>query len=135
FGALGLSKLIGTEFVPVPGKGEIRIKFETPVDLSLEYSQAKLQQVGEIIRQQPDVKAIYGVINGATERGKNHVSLRVTVTPRTEREKTLNDLNNEFRQRLQSVAGISITSAASADETVSGGQKPIMISIKGPDLD
>jgi HAE1 family hydrophobic/amphiphilic exporter-1 len=75
------------------------------------------------------------VINGATDRGKNHVSLRVTVTPRTEREKTLNDLNNEFRQRLQSVAGISITSVASADETVSGGQKPIMISIKGPDLD
>ncbi|MGY6469228.1 hypothetical protein ACXIUR_23735, partial [Vibrio parahaemolyticus] len=66
---------------------------------------------------------------------KNHVSLRVTVTPRTEREKTLNELNNEFRQRLQSVAGISITSVASADETVSGGQKPIMISIKGPDLD
>jgi HAE1 family hydrophobic/amphiphilic exporter-1 len=135
FGALGLSKLIGTEFVPVPDKGEIRIKFETPVDSSLEYSQAKLQQVDQIIRQHPDVKATYGVINGATDRGKNHVSLRVTVTPRTEREKTLNDLNNEFRQRLQSVAGISITSVASADETVSGGQKPIMISIKGPDLD
>lgn len=46
----------------------------------------------------------------------------------------MNDLNNEFRQRLQSVGGITITSVASADETVSGGQKPIMISIKGPDL-
>ena len=34
-----LIKLIGTEFVPVPDKGEIRIKFETPVDASLEYSQ------------------------------------------------------------------------------------------------
>ncbi|WP_180083073.1 efflux RND transporter permease subunit [Acinetobacter sp. YH12102] len=135
FGALGLSKLIGTEFVPVPDKGEIRIKFETPVDSSLEYSQAKLQQVDQIIRQHPDVKATYGVINGVTDRGKNHVSLRVTVTPRIEREKSLTELNNEFRQRLQSVAGISITSVASADETVSGGQKPIMISIKGPDLD
>lgn len=135
FGALGLSKLIGTEFVPVPDKGEIRIKFETPVDSSLEYSQAKLQQVDQIIRKHPDVRATYGVINGVTDRGKNHVSLRVTVTPRTEREKTLNDLNNEFRERLQSVGGITITSVASADETVSGGQKPIMISIKGPDLD
>ncbi|WP_159516129.1 efflux RND transporter permease subunit [Acinetobacter sp. 18QD2AZ41W] len=135
FGALGLSKLIGTEFVPVPDKGEIRIKFETPVDSSLEYSQAKLKQVDHIIRQHPDVKATYGVINGVTDRGKNHVSLRVTVTPRIEREKSLTELNNEFRQRLQSVAGISITSVASADETVSGGQKPIMISIKGPDLD
>ena len=135
FGALGLSKLIGTEFVPVPDKGEIRIKFETPVDSSLEYSQAKLQQVDQIIRKHPDVRATYGVINGVTDRGKNHVSLRVTVTPRTEREKTLNELNNEFRERLQSVGGITITSVASADETVSGGQKPIMISIKGPDLD
>src|SRR5690606_36420599 len=70
FGALGLSKLIGTEFVPVPDKGEIRIKFETPVDSSLEYSQAKLQQVDHIIRQHPDVKATYGVINGVTDRGK-----------------------------------------------------------------
>ncbi|WP_347453017.1 efflux RND transporter permease subunit [Acinetobacter thermotolerans] len=135
FGALGLSKLIGTEFVPVPDKGEIRIKFETPVDASLEYSQAKLKQVDEIIRKHPDVRATYGVINGVTDRGKNHVSLRVTVTPRTEREKTLTDLNNEFRDRLKSVGGITITSVASADETVSGGQKPIMISIKGPDLD
>ncbi len=134
FGALGLSKMIGTEFVPVPDKGEIRIKFETPVDATLEYSQAKLQQVEQVIRQHPDTRGTYGVINGLTDRGKNHVSIRVTVTPRTEREKSLSDLNNEFRERLKSIAGISVTSVASADETVSGGQKPIMISIKGPDL-
>ena len=134
FGALGLSKLIGTEFVPIPDKGEIRIKFETPVDASLEYSQAKLLQVDKIIQQHPDVRATYAVINGVTDRGKNHVSIRVTVTPRTERKKSLTDLNNEFRQRLQQVGGITVTSIASADETVSGGQKPVMISIKGPDL-
>ena len=134
-GALGLSKLIGTEFVPVPDKGEIRVKFETPVDASIEYSQAKLKQVDQIIRQHPHVRATYGVINGVTDRGKNHVSIRVTVTPRQERTQTLSELNNEFRERLKSVAGITVTSVASADETVSGGQKPVMISIKGPDLD
>ncbi|AMW79561.1 nodulation protein NolG [Acinetobacter sp. TGL-Y2] len=134
-GALGLSKLIGTEFVPVPDKGEIRIKFETPVDASIEYSQAKLKQVDQIIRQHPHVRATYAVINGVTDRGKNHVSIRVSVTPRQERTQTLSELNNEFRERLKSVAGITVTSVASADETVSGGQKPVMISIKGPDLD
>lgn len=134
FGALGLSKLIGTEFVPVPDKGEIRIKFETPVDASLEYSQAKLLQVEQIIRQNPEVRNTYGIINGVTDRGKNHISLRVTVTPRQQRKQTLNDLNNQLRQRLQSVAGIMVTSVASADEVVSGGQKPVLISIKGPDL-
>lgn len=134
FGALGLSKLIGTEFVPVPDKGEIRIKFETPVDASLEYSQAKLKQVDQIIRQHPQVISTYGSVNSLTDRGKNHVNLRVKVTPRNERKQTLTELNNEFRERLQTVAGIRVTSVASADETVSGGQKPVMISIKGPDL-
>ena len=135
FAALGLSKLIGTEFVPVPDKGEIRVKFETPVDASLEYSQAKLKQVDQIIRQHPQVRSTYGVINGVTDRGKNHVSIRVSVTPRQERTETLSELNNQLRNRLKSVAGITVTSVASADETVSGGQKPVMISIKGPDLD
>ena len=59
----------------------------------------------------------------------------MTVTPRHEREQTLNDLNNDLRNRLQQVGGITITSVASADEVVSGGRKPIQISIKGPDLD
>ncbi|WP_179999372.1 efflux RND transporter permease subunit [Acinetobacter sp. YH12239] len=135
FGALALSKMVGTEFVPVPDKGEIRIKFETPVDASLEYSQAKLKQVESIIRQHPEVKGTYGVINGVTDRGKNHVSIRVSLSPRQERSQTLTDLTNEFRDRLQTVAGITLTSIASADETVSGGQKPVMISIKGPELD
>nr|WP_174506578.1 efflux RND transporter permease subunit [Acinetobacter sp. Marseille-Q1620] len=135
FGAFALSKMIGTEFVPVPDKGSIRIKFETPVDASLQYTQAKLQQVEKIIRQHPQVQSTYGVINATTNKGKNHVSLRVELTPRQERAQTLNDLNNEFRARLTSIAGITVTSVASADEVVSGGQKPIMISIKGQDLD
>jgi len=135
FGAFALSKLIGTEFVPTPDKGSIRVKFETPVDASLQYTQAKLQQVENIIRQHPEVQTTYGVINGMTDRGKNHGSIRVTVTPRHEREQTLNDLNNDLRNRLQQVGGITITSVASADEVVSGGRKPIQISIKGPDLD
>ena len=135
FGALALSKMIGTEFVPIPDKGEIRIKFETPVDASLEYTEAKLKQVDQIVRQNPLVISTYGVINGATDRGKNHVSLKVSIIPRQQRTETLTDINNEFRSRLENIAGISITSVASADETVSGGQKPIMISIKGQDLE
>ncbi|HBU86483.1 MAG TPA: nodulation protein NolG [Acinetobacter sp.] len=134
FAALGLSKLIGTEFVPTPDKGEVRIQFETPVDASLEYTQAKLHQVDEIIRQFPDVVSTYGVVNSEVDSGKNHAGLGVTLKPKQERSSDLNTLNNEFRDRLQSVAGIRVTSVAAAQDSVSGGQKPIMISIKGSDL-
>ncbi|GAA5558973.1 multidrug resistance protein MdtB [Acinetobacter schindleri] len=132
--ALGLSKLIGTEFVPVPDKGEIRIQFETPVDASLEYTQAKLHQVDQIIRQFPDVVSTYGVVNSTINSGKNHAGLGVTLKPKQERSSDLATLNNEFRDRLQTVAGIHVTSVAAAQDSVSGGQKPIMISIKGTDL-
>ena len=134
FAALGLSKLIGTEFVPTPDKGEVRIQFETPVDASLEYTQAKLHQVDKIIRQFPDVVSTYGVVNSEVDSGKNHAGLGVTLKPKQERSADLNTLNNEFRDRLQSVAGIRVTSVAAAQDSVSGGQKPIMISIKGSDL-
>ncbi len=134
FAALGLSKLIGTEFVPTPDKGEVRIQFETPVDASLEYTQAKLHQVDQIIRQFPDVVSTYGVVNSEVDSGKNHAGLGVTLKPKQERSLDLNTLNNEFRERLQTVAGIRVTSVAAAQDSVSGGQKPIMISIKGSDL-
>ncbi|MCE6628265.1 efflux RND transporter permease subunit [Acinetobacter pittii] len=134
FAALGLSKLIGTEFVPTPDKGEVRIQFETPVDSSLEYTQAKLHQVDQIIRQFPDVVSTYGVVNSEVDSGKNHAGLGVTLKPKQERSSDLNTLNNEFRDCLQSVAGIRVTSVAAAQDSVSGGQKPIMISIKGSDL-
>ncbi|EZI64564.1 MMPL family protein [Acinetobacter baumannii 25442_5] len=132
--ALGLSKMIGTEFVPTPDKGEIRIQFETPVDSSLEYTQAKLHQVDQIIRQFPDVVSTYGVVNSEVDSGKNNAGLGVTLKPKQERSADLTTLNNEFRDRLQSVAGIRVTSVAAAQDSVSGGQKPIMISIKGSDL-
>lgn len=62
--------MIGTEFVPTPDKGEIRIQFETPVDSSLEYTQAKLHQVDQIIRQFPDVVSTYGVVNSEVDSVK-----------------------------------------------------------------
>ena len=134
FLALSLSKLIGTEFVPTPDKGGIKIKFETPVDATIEYTQAKLVQVERMVREHPQVTSTYGVVNSTTYRGKNRVSLLVQLTPRQARKESLNDLSNHLREQLSAVAGVNITSVASSDETVSGGQKPVMISIKGPEL-
>ncbi|KAA8731865.1 efflux RND transporter permease subunit [Acinetobacter qingfengensis] len=133
--ALGLSNLIGTEFVPVADKGAIRVKFETTEDASLHYTAAKVKQVQAILKQMPNIQDSYAVINSTNYQGKNHASLYVQLTPRHERTQSLQEISNQIRQRLLYVAGITLSSVASADETVSGGMKPIMISIKGPDLD
>jgi HAE1 family hydrophobic/amphiphilic exporter-1 len=44
------------------------------------------------------------------------------------------DLVNVLRQRLSNMAGIEISSVAAAKESISGGLKPIQISLQGQDL-
>ena len=55
FGAFSLSSLIGKEFVPEPDLSEIGVKFETPVDASLEYTLGKVHQAEAIVRTYPEV--------------------------------------------------------------------------------
>ncbi len=133
-GAFVLAGQIGKEFVPTPDLGEMSVKFETPVDASLEYTTAKVEQVEKIIREYPEVRATYATINSLGSRGRNRAQVRIQLKPKQERTRSLNQLNTDMRQRLTGVGGIIVTSVASAKESVSGGLKPILISIRGSDL-
>jgi HAE1 family hydrophobic/amphiphilic exporter-1 len=133
--AFMLSGLIGKEFVPTPDLGELKIQFETPVDSTLQYTEAKVKQVDRILRDFPEVVTTYGSINSTGSRGRNRATLRVSLQPKSERERGLKPLVNDIRQELQSVAGIKVTSVSADDDSISGGLKPIMVSITGPELD
>ena len=133
--AFALAGMIGKEFVPVPDKGELKVQFETPVDSTLQYTEAKVKQVDQILRDFPEVIMTYGSINSLGSAGRNSAVLRVTLTPKSKRDRGLDELIETMRTRLQSVAGITLTSIAAQDDSISGGLKPIMISISGPDLD
>ncbi len=129
--AFMLAGLVGKEFVPTPDLGEIGVKFETPVDASLEYTLAKVHQVDALLRQEPEVTQTYTSVG---YQGRNRVQIRVLLKPKHQRKRGLEQMNVDIRERLGSVAGITVTSVASAKESVSGGVKPILISIKGSDL-
>ncbi len=132
--AFMLAGLVGKEFVPTPDLGEIGVKFETPVDASLEYTLAKVHQVDALLRQEPEVTQTYTSVNSVGYQGRNRVQIRVLLKPKHQRKRGLEQMNVDIRERLGSVAGITVTSVASAKESVSGGVKPILISIKGSDL-
>ncbi len=133
-GAFVLASHIGGEFVPEPDLSEISVRFETPTGSALEYSQAKVDQVTKIIREYPEVIATYATINSGMDSGKERAGIRVTLKPKAERSMTQKQLVVAIRERLLKVAGIKITSVAAAAESVNGGQKPIIISVQGPDL-
>ncbi|HQX89341.1 MAG TPA: efflux RND transporter permease subunit [Moraxellaceae bacterium] len=135
FGAFALAKNIGGEFVPEPDLSEIGVKFQTPAGSSLEYTQQKVLQVDAIIRQYPEVLASYATINTGMNVGKDHAGIRVKLKPKSQRQRSQKELTSDMRKRLALVAGISLTSVAAAKEAVSGGLKPIMLSVQGEDLD
>lgn len=129
-----LAGAIGKEFVPEPDLSEIGVKFSTPVGSSLSYTEQKVAQVTTLLRQYPEVITTYSTINGAFDVGKDKADIRVKLKPKQLRHLSQKDLVKVIRERLKSVAGIDVTSVAAAKEAVSGGLKPIMISIQGMDL-
>lgn len=135
FGAFALAKSIGGEFVPEPDLSEIGVKFQTPAGSSLEYTQQKVLQVDAIIRQYPEVLASYATINTGMNVGKDHAGIRVKLKPKSQRQRSQKELTSDMRRRLSQVAGITLTSVAAAKEAVSGGLKPIMLSVQGEDLE
>lgn len=132
--AFTLAGLIGKEFVPTPDLGELKVQFETPVDSTLQYTEAKVKQVDQILRGFPEVITTYGSINSTGNRGRNRATLRVSLKHKRDRERGLKVLINDIRHQLQAVGGIKLTSVSADDDSISGGLKPIMVSITGPDL-
>ncbi|MFZ5756044.1 MAG: efflux RND transporter permease subunit [Pseudomonadota bacterium] len=136
FVAFGMSAFIGKEFVPEPDLSQIGVKFSSPIGSSLEYTEQKVLQVDAIIRAHEEVIATYASVNGAIgfEAGKNEASIQIVLKPKDQRELSQKQLVSQLRRELGQVGGIDLKSVAAAKEAVSGGMKPIMISIQGSDL-
>ena len=113
---------------------EIKVKFETPVNANLDYTQQKAAQVNAVLQSFPEVTNTYATVNAMSYSGNNRVQVNVSLVPKDERTRGLDALNRAMREQLQQVGGIKVTSVAAAAMAVSGGLKPIMISIKGNDL-
>ena len=126
--------LVGKEFVPQADMNEIKVKFETPVNANIDHTQQKAAQVNAVLQSFPEVTNTYATVNALSYSGKNRVQVNVSLVPKDERTRGLDALNRAMREQLQQVGGIKVTSVAAAAMAVSGGLKPIMISIKGNDL-
>jgi HAE1 family hydrophobic/amphiphilic exporter-1 len=133
-GAFSLSGMIGKEFVPEPDLSEIGVRFETAEDSSLDYTLSKVHQAEAIMRTYPEVISTYATVNTSSSAGRNKANIRVLLKPKNQRQLSQKQLVNVFRQRLNQIAGITLSSVSAATESVSGGQKPIMLSVQGADL-
>ncbi len=126
-----LMKYVGSEFVPQPDNGELNVQFYTPVGSSLSLTQRKAEQVEKALREFPEVVFTYTTVNTGIAQGKNYGTTFIKLTDRKTREKNIKALTPLLRDRLQQIAGITITQIGQGGAVSSG--KPVQISLLGPD--
>ncbi|MDH4392194.1 MAG: efflux RND transporter permease subunit [Aquabacterium sp.] len=131
-GALVLVPRLGTEFVPKADFSETSIQFYTPVGSSLATTEARARQVDAILREMPEVRDTLVTINTGNAAGRNYASVFVRLVDRKDRSRNVDQMSAPLRQRLQQVAGITVTHVGLLDAI--GGNKPISLSIQGSDI-
>lgn len=124
--------LLGTEFVPKADFSETSVNFYTPVGSSVEATEAKARQVDAILREFPEVKYTVATLNTGNAQGKMYASIYVRLVNRQARTRSADQMSAALRERLKSVAGITVTHAGLLDPV--GGNKQVEFSLQGPDL-
>jgi HAE1 family hydrophobic/amphiphilic exporter-1 len=130
--ALGLTRFVGTEFVPKADFSETQVSFYTPVGSSLELTEERTRQVDRILREMPEVRYTLATINTGVALGHNQVSIYVRLVDRQARSRSVDQMSAVLRERLATVPGITVTLVGLVDPV--GGAKPISLSLQGPDL-
>ena len=130
--SLGLVPLLGTEFAPKADFSEITVSFYTPMGSSLEATEAKTLQVEAILREFPEVKFTLSTINTGVAAGKVYANILVRLIDRKQRKRGLDEMIAALRERLNRVAGITVTHVG-LQEAVGGGNKSIEFSLLGPE--
>jgi multidrug efflux pump subunit AcrB len=124
FGSFMILPLVGSEFMPETDNGMVSMRVNTPLGSSLEYTNAKIRDVEDVLSKIEGVKHV--VTQVGTDEGKNYARIMLRLTdlkdgPRPSQK----DVEKTVRERLSHMAGL--------ETKIQGNNQPVFISILGPD--
>ena len=124
FGSFAIVPLVGTEFMPDADQSFISLRLNTPVGSSLEYSNSKVVEAEEVLRQFPEIALAMTTVG--TEDGRNYARINLKLVEARDRKRTQKDLERAIRAALKPIPGI---------ELALGYDRPIWFNLLGPDPD
>jgi len=131
-GSFALIPVLGTEFVPKADYSETSVIFYTPTGSSIEVTEERARQVDALLRQQPEVKYTLTTINSGQVQGRNYATVYARLVDRQQRQRNVDQMSEPLREQLRAIPGITVTHVGLLDGV--SGQKPLSLSIQGPDL-
>ncbi len=118
-GSFFLMPFIGSEFVPQDDDGYTNLRIQTPIGSSLDYSNAKAEQVEAALADFPEIKRVSKTVN------KSGAWFDIQLSPKSERARSQKQIDDEIRKRLAQIAGLEVNI---------GWNRPIQLYILGPDI-
>ncbi|MDQ2736847.1 MAG: efflux RND transporter permease subunit, partial [Pseudomonadota bacterium] len=122
-GAVLLSTLVGTEFIPDSDNSYIQMNITLPVGTSLQRGSDKLLQVEQILKSFPEVRMSSTTIGDTGNGSRNSATLGIQLVKPRERTRSQKQVEEALRTALKPIPGIDVTL----------GNQPIYVALLGPD--
>ena len=127
--ALGLTPLVGSEFVPQTDQGFTQLSLRMPVATSLQRGDAKVRQVEEILARYKEIKTVSTVVGSTGEgmaTGRNQAVMNISLVDRDQRQRSQKQIEDAIREDLAKIPGVELSV---------GFDKPVWITLLGSDAD
>ena len=124
-GSFALVPFIGKEFQPQVDESFISLRLNTPVGTSLEFTDVKVREVEQVLKQFPEIELAMTTVGNAWD-GRNYARVNLKLTNRQARARSQKDLERAIRAALKPIPGI---------ELALGYDRPIWVNLLGPDPD
>ncbi len=121
--AIGLARVVGSEFIPETDNSYIRMTVRMPVGTSLSRGSDKMRQVEAIVRAVPEVRLISTSIGNTGNGSRSSADLTILLTKPSERKRSQKQVEDAIRDKLAPIPGADLAL----------GQRPIFISLLGPE--
>lgn len=127
-----MTKFIGKELHPPEDQSRFIVRLQAPIDYSVAEIDRMFKKAEEIIRYTPEVKTVFYAqgLWGEVNKG----IMFITLKPRSERERSQEEIMMEVRKKFRQIPGLKGT--AENVSLIGGGLRmvPIQYSIRGSDL-
>ncbi|MCB9685493.1 MAG: efflux RND transporter permease subunit [Alphaproteobacteria bacterium] len=135
FLSLGSVALMGSEFVPKSDRGQFGVSIFLPAGSSLEHTSEVMAELERITLADPDTELVYTTI-GVSEEARR-AGMRITMVPKHERLRKLEDVMDDFRKEYARVPGIkfSFQEVGLVEGDADIRQMPVSINVRGDSFD
>ncbi len=126
-GALALTPLVGSEFIPQTDQGFTQLSLRMPIGSSLARSDEKVRQVEEIVATFPEVKTVSTNVGGQGNGfavGRAQATLNIGLVERGQRKRSQKQVEDAIREAIAKIPGV---------ESAVGFNRPIYVAILGSD--